>query len=127
MARGASAAIRRPIRAAGLYLVPAIVLLVVVAPSALATGMAWTAVRVALTELDGVVFAGLAVGLLVGLWVAWLVLLGVTTAWRTAAWTVEAAGTFGGGEAHRPGGTAAPATSGTLSDLRPQGADPDPR
>jgi hypothetical protein len=125
--RGALAGLRRPWRAAVLYVVPALGLVLVATPSAAATGMAWTAVRVALTEVDAIVIAILAIGLLVGLWAAWLVLLGVVTAWRTAAWTVEAAGTFGGGQRRRPGGSLAPVASGTLSDLRPRGADPDPR
>jgi hypothetical protein len=89
--------LRHPVRGLGLAAVTTVVLAVVLIAMGLASGAAWSGLRDQLGAGD---VSGLAFGLLavfVALFLAGLVLLGVTTAWRAAVWTVESAGTFGGG------------------------------
>lgn len=117
--------LRRPMRSAVLALVPGLALIAVVAPSVLATSVAWHAVQTAFAIGESLA-AGLAlVVLLVGLWGGGLLLLAVVSAWRAAVWTVDAAGTFGAVETVRQGDWNATADSGTLTDLRPRGVGPD--
>lgn len=125
--RAATAALRHPLRSAVLFGVPAIALVLVIVPSILATATAWAMVRTALTQGDGPLTAIVAVVAFVVLWGAFLALLAIASAWRTAAWTVDAAGTFGVGPYVRPGDWNDDAARATLSDLRPRGVDTDPR
>jgi hypothetical protein len=74
-----------------LYAVPAAALLGVLIPSALAAATGWDAVRAALTGGDGPILTVLTLIVFVGLWVGGLVLTAAMTAWRAAAWTVDAA------------------------------------
>jgi hypothetical protein len=95
--------LRRPVRGLGLAAITTVVLAVVLVAMGLATGAAWSVLRDLLGAGD---VSGLTVGLLavfVALFLAGLVLVGVTAAWRAAVWTVEAAGTFGGGSGVRTG------------------------
>jgi hypothetical protein len=52
-------------------------------------------VRVALTEDVGPVITILTLTVFVGLWAGGLVLAAAMTAWRAAAWTVDAVGVIG--------------------------------
>jgi hypothetical protein len=83
--------LRHPLRAIVLYAVPAAALLGVLIPSALAAATGWDAVRAALTGGDGPILTVLTLIVFVGLWVGGLVLTAAMTAWRAAAWTVDAA------------------------------------
>lgn len=125
--RAAVTAIRHPMRSLVLFSVPTMALILVIVPSVLATALAWATVRMALTEGDGPLTAIIGVVAFVVLWMAFLALLAIASAWRTAAWTVEAAGTFGVGAPVRPGDWNDDVTHATLGDLRPRGVDPDPR
>lgn len=85
-------------------------LLVAIAGTALATGTTWDALRAALADGDVAIGAVALVVLFVALFTAGLVILGLTTAWRSAVWTAVVAdevhapaGTFGGGADTRSG------------------------
>jgi hypothetical protein len=81
-----------PVRAVALYGIPTTGLLVVLVPSAFAAASGWDAVRVALTEDVGLIVTILTLTVFVGLWAGGLVLASAMTAWRAAAWTVDAVG-----------------------------------
>ena len=87
--------LRHPVRTLIIELLPLALLVVVMAPSAAAAAAAWTAVRASLATGGSVVITIVLVAAFVGLWLGGLVLAGAVSAWRAAAWTLEAAGTFG--------------------------------
>jgi hypothetical protein len=119
--------VRHPIRTMVLEGVPLVALIAVVIPSSAAAAAAWSAIGGALRSQAGPVPAIALLILFVGLWVGGLLLIAVTSAWRNAAWTVAMAGTFGAIEGDPQGGWQAASESGTLTDLRPRGVDPDAR
>ncbi|HEX6868926.1 MAG TPA: hypothetical protein VF119_08980 [Candidatus Limnocylindrales bacterium] len=119
--------VRHPVRTAVVTLLPLAALLAVVVPSAAAAAASWEALRTSLATGQGFVPTFLLLALFIVLWAGGLLLLAVIGSWRAAAWTVEMAGTFGGVRPDRPGGWNADDESGTLTDLRPRGVDPDPR
>lgn len=121
------ASVRRPARTLVLALVPLLGLIAVLAPSAAAAAVAWSATRIALTTGPGTLAVLAALALLLVLWIGGLALIAVMSAWRSATWTVEAAGTFGAVERTRPGDWNDDVESGTLADLRPRGVDQDSR
>lgn len=119
--------VHHPIRAVVLALVPLAGLAVVAIPSAFGVATAWRALRGTLATGGG---APIGIGVLllfVALWLGGLVLIAAMSAWRSAAWTVEAAGTFGASTDGREGDWNAPSESATLTDLRSPGVDPDTR
>lgn len=88
----------------------AVVLVAAIAVTGLATGTVWDGLRAALAGGDITLGAVALLVLFVALFAAGLVILGLTTAWRSALWTVvvardggTAAGTFGGGAGTRSG------------------------
>ncbi len=98
--------VRHPLSALVRFLVPTVVLMLVVAPSVLAAGTGWDAVRDALATRIEPAALVLTTLLFVGLWVVGLLLIGVVCAWRAAVWTVAVAarsGTFGASADRRPG------------------------
>lgn len=126
----ASAAIhvlRHPLRVAVEVLVPLVLLAAVIAPSAVAAAVTWDAIRGAIASDAGPVAVIALLFAFVGLWSGGLVLIGMVSAWRGAVWTVEMARTFGGVPTALPGEWTATPEAATLHDLRPPGADPDPR
>ena len=102
---------RRPGRSLVLASISAVVLVAVLATTALATGTAWSTLRAALADGDASFGTVLLLLLFIGLFAGGLVLVGLTAAWRSAVWTVEvsadaepqADGTFGGGTGTRSG------------------------
>jgi hypothetical protein len=112
-------AIRRlrhdPLRLVVLAALPTLVLLLVLAVTALGTGTGWDQLRAALADRDASVGTSLLIVLFVGLFAGSLVLLAIATAWRSAIWTLQGietldetldtsvAGTFGGGTSSRSG------------------------
>ncbi|HET9084027.1 MAG TPA: hypothetical protein VFN41_06440 [Candidatus Limnocylindrales bacterium] len=93
-----------------LALLSAVVLVATTAVTGIATGTVWDGLRAALADRDLTFGAVARLVLFVGLFAASLVILGLTTAWRSAVWTVvvardggPAAGTFGGGTGTRSG------------------------
>ena len=127
LAAGLGRMVRHPVRTALVGLIPLAALLAVLVPSAAAAAASWDALRASLATGDGFGPTFLLLALFMVLWAGGLVLLAVIGSWRAAAWTVEVAGTFGGVPPDRPGGWNADLESGTLTDLRPRGVDPDPR
>ena len=97
-ASGSAAAtmVRRPITTAALAFAPLVAFVLVVVPSAMAASATWNAVRAALANEAGPLVSTSLVFVFVGLWVGGLALLGAVAAWRSAAWTVGTARTFGG-------------------------------
>lgn len=115
--------VRHPLSALASFWVPTLGLIVVLAPSALATAAAAGAVRSVLRGSGDPGEAGEPVAILAAvlslvlLWVVGLLLAAVVCAWRTAVWTVaEIArdGTFGGSTDRRPGDWREDRSSGTL-------------
>ena len=93
-----------------LALVSAVVLVVAIGVTGLASGTTWDALRTALADGDISLGPVALLVLFVGLFAAGLVILGLATAWRSAIWTVvvarggpTSAGTFGGGTDTRSG------------------------
>lgn len=119
--------VRHPLRVLVLALVPLGALLAVLVPSAAAAATAWDALRDSLASGNGSAEAAVLLAVFLVLWSGGVLLLAVIGAWRSAAWTVDAAGTFGAIATGRPGDWNGDADSATLTDLRPQGVDPDPR
>jgi hypothetical protein len=111
--------VRRPVHALVIEILPLAVLVLVLVPSAAAAGTAWDAVRASLSTGDSAVASLGLVGLFVGLWIGGLALTAVASAWRAAAWTVDAAGTFGATGNGREGDWNPGTESATLTDLRP--------
>ncbi len=119
--------VRHPVRLLVLAAVPLLQLVVVLMAIGLAGSVTWDALRAALTFDDGTPTRWLLLAAFVGLFAAGMVLVGVTAAWRSAVWTVDAAGTFGV-SAHAPDGVWNETDrSGTLGDRRPRGVDSGPR
>lgn len=119
--------VRHPIRTIALAIVPLAALIAVAGLSALASSLAWGAVRTVLAEAEPWLSRVVTIAVFIGLWTGGLVLIAVSSAWRAAVWTVEAGGTFGGGTTSREGGWDDDDASATLPNPRPRGADPDPR
>lgn len=119
--------LRRPLTTVALALLPLAVLLVVLVPSAVASATTWDAIRAELAGQAAPLTVAALVVLFVTLWGGGLVLIGMVSAWRSAAWTIEAAGTFGGVRHPSTGEWPATTTPATLGDLRPRGADHEPR
>lgn len=120
-------AIRYPLRTTAAVVLPLIVLVAVVVPSAAAAGVTWDALRGAIANDAGPLAVGALLLGFIGLWGGGLVLIGMVTAWRSAAWTVEVARTFGGVARTLPGEWTTAPGAATLHDLRSPGADPDAR
>lgn len=79
--------IRHPLTVLLRSLVPTAALVLVLVPSILAASAAWVIVRIALrSALDPL--AAPAVVLFVGVWMLGLLLIGLTSAWRGAVWSV---------------------------------------
>jgi hypothetical protein len=117
--------VRQPLRCAALGGLPLLQLILIVAAMALAGSLAWDALRAALGLDDGSLLPWALLVAFVALFGAGLVLIAVTSAWRSAVWTVDLAGTFGV-PMDAPFGEWNPsATSATLAALRPRGADQD--
>ena len=101
----------RPGRSIALAALSAVVLVLVLGITAIASGTAWDALRGALAEGDASIATSLTLVLFVGLFAGGLVLIGFVSAWRSALWTVEVIGkcgpgtngTFGGGGGTRTG------------------------
>ena len=125
--RGVVDLVRHPITVLAAALVPLLALVAVAIPSAAATGSAWGALRTTLADDAGPLIQAAFVVLLVILWLGALVLIGLASAWRGAVWTVLVARTFGGVAPTRPGEWSEPDAHGTLTDLRSDDADRDPR
>ena len=98
-------------RSIGLAAVSAVILIVVLVTTGIATGTAWDALRGALAEGDASIATSLVLVLFVGLFAGGLVLIGLVSAWRSALWTLDVLGaagsdgdgTFGGGGGTRTG------------------------
>jgi hypothetical protein len=109
--------VRHPLRTFVLFAVPAGAFVLVLVPTAAAVSVAWGGLRDALVERDGVAAAAL-LFVFVGLWAGGLALAGLVTAWRQAAWTVDAVvrarPTIAGSGVGRPGDWIAGGGSGTL-------------
>jgi hypothetical protein len=99
------AALRHPLHGLVRFLVPAVGLGVILLPAAAAASVTWAAARVALTSA-GPIGATLSVVLFVALWLVGLLLIGVTSAWRAAVWSVVE---LGGSD---PGTTPVTSTAG---------------
>jgi hypothetical protein len=78
------------------FWLPAAALLLVLLPSATAASVAWGAVRVAMGSSTGPLGASVAVLLFVALWILGLVAIAVTTAWRSAVWSIVSRDRGGG-------------------------------
>ena len=110
--RGAvSRLVHAPIRPIAIAIISGVVLLAVLGTTGFAASVTWSGLRGALDAGDPSLEAWVALVLFVGMFAGGLVLIGLTTAWRTAIWTVDAAtavregadGTFGGVTATRTG------------------------
>ena len=100
--------VRRPLSTLATYLVPTLVLVLATGPVVVGAGAAWTMLRALLAEGRPGTELAIAATLLVFLatWCAGLVLAGLLTAWRSAAWTAQVLrvrGTFGASIVSRPG------------------------
>ena len=110
-------AVRQPIPTLARFWGPALVLLIVLVPAAVAAATAWTAAADVLDAADDPLTVVLAIVGLVLLWTVGLLLLSVVCAWRAAVWTVAEVireGTFGGSTDSRPGDWRPDHTSATL-------------
>ena len=106
LGRALATSVRHPLATLVRFWVPSLVLLLVLAPSALAAASAWDAVRAVLDEGASPVWVLVLVVAFVVLWMVGLLLAGVVCAWRAAVWTVAEVigeGTFGGSSGRRPG------------------------
>jgi hypothetical protein len=119
--------LRAPARCAILALVPLVPVALALLVAGLATSVAWEALRAAMSFDAGAVVVLLLVAALVALFVGGLALIGVASAWRAAAWTIDLTGTFGSTRYDPEGHWNGAADSGRLGDLRPRGVDPDTR
>lgn len=118
---------RRPVRNLALSVVPLVPLAVILVIVGTAGSATWDALRAALSIGGDRLLALLLLVVLVALFAGGLLLIGVASAFRAAVWTVDVAGTFGA-TVHDPEGQWNGAVdSGTLTDLRPRGVDPDTR
>jgi hypothetical protein len=119
--------VRHPLRCLVLGLLPLLQLALVLTGVGLAGSATWDTLRGALAFGDQPVAAAVLLVVFVGLFSAGLVLVGVTSAWRSAAWTVDLAGTFGGVSGSPLGGYGMADPSSTLVDLGPSRPDVDQR
>ncbi|MEO6206906.1 MAG: hypothetical protein ABIP77_02980 [Candidatus Limnocylindrales bacterium] len=119
--------VRSPLRAVVAFVMPLAVLIAVLVPSTAASVAGLETVRASIANDAGPVAIAAWIALFVGLWAGGLVLVGMACAWRSAIWTMEAARTFGAVRNGRPGDWTASPDTATLADLRPDGADLDPR
>lgn len=111
LGRGVRALRGHPARSIALAVLSALMLVLVLAITAIASGTAWDALRGALAEGDASIATSLILILFVGLFAGGLVLIGLVSAWRSAVWTVHVSGagqsgtdgTFGGGGGTRTG------------------------
>lgn len=123
--------VRRPRSSFGTLLATDLVVGLAVVSSALAAGVVWSWVRLAVLGRDGPAEVGAAIGILVAVWLGGLLLTSVAVAWRSVAWTAEwlrvmprpavdekvgasSLGTFGGADHAPPGGRSSSRSSGTL-------------
>jgi hypothetical protein len=95
--------LRDPARSITLGLASSAGLMVVLATTGLAAGATWNALGAALSMGDISPATTLLLLLFVALFGGGLVLLGLVCAWRSAIWTLEMGGTFGGGHRSRSG------------------------
>jgi hypothetical protein len=118
---------RRPVRNLALSVLPLVPLTVVLVIVGMAGSATWDGLRAALSFGGDRLIALVLLVVLVVLFAGGLLLIGVASAWRAAVWTVDVVGTFGA-TVHDPEGQwNGVADSGTLTDLRPRGVDPDTR
>ncbi len=98
---------RSPVRPTVLQVIATLVLLVVIAVTGLAAGAALDQLRSAFASGDASVATTALLVVFVALFAGGLVLVGLTSAWRTALWTVDTVpgmdGTFGGVGGSRSG------------------------
>ena len=94
---------RRMVRMLALGLATSAALVILLGTTGLAAGATWNALGVELAIGDSSPSTTLLLLLFVGLFAGGLVLIGLTCAWRSAVWTVEVGGTFGGGAGTRSG------------------------
>jgi hypothetical protein len=92
--------LRRPLSTIGTFALPTVAMALLVGPIILASGVAWDYLRTELAAAAGASAALLLVSMLafVAIWLAGLLVAGLASAWRSAAWTVELVrvrGTFG--------------------------------
>lgn len=124
--------VRRPVASVVTLLATDLAVLAAVLPAIFASTVAWSWVRLVILGRDGPLEVGVALIVLVALWLGGLVLAAVATAWRSLAWTAHAlgpnaspvalegrrseraGGTFGEPEHDRPGGWSSSDTSGRL-------------
>ncbi len=95
--------LRHPARSLAMSTLTTTVVVVVLVLTSLAVAAAWDGIRASLALDDGWLAPVLLVVTFVALFAVGLVLLGVVAAWRSAAWTVELAGTFGAPHGARTG------------------------
>ena len=98
--------VRRPLASIVRFWLPTLVLVLVLAPAALAAAKAWETVGSVLGGGSDALEILVTVVMFVGLWIVGLLLLSVVCAWRAAVWTVAEVtreGTFGGSSHRRPG------------------------
>ena len=119
--------VQHPLRCAALAVVPAVPLTLVLVLVALAGSSTWEALRAALAAGSEPLVVVVLVLALVALFGGGLLLIGVASAWRAAIWTLDVGGTFGATGYGPVGFWNDAVDSGTLSDLRPRGADSDTR
>jgi hypothetical protein len=96
---------RRPIAALATAALTSVGVLVAILPAALAAGLTWSFVRLALIGDRSIVEVLVSVGVFLVVWMGGLVMAGAATAWRSHAWTAEWL-------RHEPGDAARPATFG---------------
>ncbi len=101
---GVGRLLHRPVRPLAFAVTSGLVLLAVLGTTGFATSVTWGGLRGALVGGDPSLATWTALVLFVGMFAGSLVLIGLTAAWRTAIWTVDAVlerdgadGTFGGG------------------------------
>lgn len=126
LARAFGSVVRRPITSVATLLLTSTVVALAVVPPALVAGVAWNRLRIALGTGAGGAELAVTLVIFVGLWFAALLLAGAGTAWRSYAWTAEAARverrsarvpdarTIGEPEVGRPGEWPSAGTSGSL-------------
>lgn len=84
----AMSALRHPLTGLVGFGLPTLTLLLVLASSALSAAAAWDTVRVAMRSSGDPLSAAATVVLFVAVWIVGLLLIGVTSAWRAAVWSV---------------------------------------
>ncbi len=125
LARAVRHLTRRPGRCLVLAILPLLQLALVLAAMGFAGSVAWDALRAALAFDDGWLARWALLIAFVGLFAAGFVLVGVTSAWRSAVWTVDLTGTFGGATDTPLGDWNEARPSATLGALRPREVDQD--